>query len=254
MIIDTHSHLYLEQFNEDIDDVISRSKEAGVQNILLPNIDLESINPMRKLYQKDPDYFSMALGLHPTSVGSDYENELNSVLKEFNSDDFVAIGEIGIDLYWDKTFFKQQQDVLDIQLTLAIENDLPVIIHSRNSFDEIIDVMNPHFRKGVRGVFHCFPGDHKQARYVVDNGFYIGIGGVLTYKKSNMTEVIENIPIERILLETDAPYLSPVPKRGKRNEPGYLYYIVDKMSEILDVDRDEICHQTTVNAKELFGL
>ncbi|PLX08620.1 MAG: hypothetical protein C0596_07125 [Marinilabiliales bacterium] len=161
---------------------------------------------------------------------------------------------MGIDLYWDKTFFKQQQHVFDFQLSFAKENKLPVIINARNSLDEIIDVMKPHFNSDLTGVFHCFPGNSEQAKLVIDKGFYIGIGGVLTYKKSNMPEVVRNIPLESILLETDAPYLSPVPKRGKRNEPSYVSYVAEYLSGLIDCDFDLVCSKTTQNAKDLFNL
>lgn len=254
MLIDTHSHIYLEEFDKDRDEVIENAKKSGVGMIVLPNIDSESIPKMKQVVNSDSDYFKMALGLHPTSVKQNYKNELMSVFADFAPDDYVAIGEVGIDLYWDKTFFAEQQHVFDFQIEFSKKHGLPLIIHSRNSFDEIIDVLKPHVASGVKGVFHCFPGNLYQAKQVIDYGFYIGIGGVLTYKNSNMPEVVQGVPLDRILLETDAPYLSPVPKRGKRNESAYLIYIAEKIAELTQADFDEVANITTKNAEALFGL
>ncbi len=254
MLVDTHSHIYLEHFNDDRQVVIDNALANGVHKILLPNIDSSSVLAMLDAKNERPDVFEMALGLHPTSVNDKYEIELENIFNYFDKSRFVAIGEIGIDLYWDKTFYEQQKIALDYQLEFALKQNLPVIIHSRNSFDEIIDIVKPFVPRGIRGVFHCFPGDVDQAKKVVDMGFYLGIGGVVTYKKSDMMEVVKNIPLESILLETDSPYLSPVPKRGKRNEPAYVKYVADKISELTGRDIDEVSEISTVNAKELFNL
>lgn len=254
MLVDTHSHIYLEEFDVDRDEVVENAKKSGVGLIILPNIDSESISKMKQVANSDPDYFRMALGLHPTSVNQNYKSELMSVFADFDPSDFVAIGEVGIDLYWDKTYFSEQQYVFDFQIELSKKHGLPLIIHSRNSFDEIIDVLKPHIASGLKGVFHCFPGNLKQAKQVVDYGFYIGIGGVLTYKNSNMPEVVRGLPLDRILLETDAPYLTPVPKRGKRNEPAYINYIADKIAEFTQTDVEKVASITTKNAKTLFSL
>ncbi len=254
MLIDSHSHIYLKEFNDDRQKVIDNAISNGVEKIILPNIDSSSIFDMNYTYNINTELFEMAIGLHPTSVKSDYKKELDLVFKNFNDKKYIAIGEIGIDLYWDKTFVTQQKDAFDFQLALALKYNLPVIIHSRESFDEIIDVLKPYFKKGITGVFHCFPGDVEQAKLVVENGFYIGIGGVLTYKKSNMPDVVKKIPLEYIILETDAPYLSPVPKRGKRNEPAYLIHIAEALSNIIEVDYNKVCKQTTDNSKKLFKL
>jgi len=254
MLIDSHSHIYLEQFDDDRQEAIDNALNNGVQKIVLPNIDSLSIESMQKTKQTWPDIFEMALGLHPTSVNLEYKSELTKIFTDFYRDDYVAIGEIGIDLYWDLTYCQQQKDAFDYQLSLAQKHDLPVIIHSRNSFKEVIDVLKPHLNSGIKGVFHCFPGNYQEAKQVVDYGFYLGIGGVLTYKKSNMLEVVEQIPLEHIILETDSPYLSPVPKRGKRNEPAYVKYVADKISEITGKDFEHICNITSLNSKELFKL
>ncbi len=250
MIIDTHCHLYLSEFSDDRLEVVERAKQEGVVKILLPNIDADSVESLTSLFMSDPDFFVNALGLHPTSVKKDYKPIIESML---NSDlNIVAIGEIGIDLYWDQAFIEEQKDAFAMQLSIAKEKDLPIIIHSRNSFDEVMDVLTPFAKQGVRGVFHCFPGDLSQAKKVIDLGFCIGIGGVLTYKKSQLPEVVAKIPLESILLETDAPYLSPVPKRGKRNEPSYLKHIVQKISLLKNMEYEKVCHQTTANAVGLF--
>lgn len=252
MIIDTHSHLYLEQFDEDRVSVIKRAIDEGVEAVILPNIDRGSVNDLRNLYIEDKSFFKCALGLHPTSVKKDFQKEIDFIL---NQDiPIIGIGEIGIDLYWDKTYIKEQKIAFDYQLTIAVERNLPVIIHSRNSFDEVIEVLKPHVNNGIKGVFHCFPGDYKQAELVVDMGLYIGIGGVLTYKKSDLPELIAKLPLEHIVLETDAPYLSPVPKRGKRNEPSYLKYVISQISEITNVPYNDVCSITTTNAKKLFKI
>lgn len=250
MIIDTHCHLYLKEFSDDRLEVIERAKQEGVVKILLPNIDVDSVSSLENLFMTDQDFFANALGLHPTSVNKDYKSIVESILN--SKLNIVAIGEIGIDLYWDKTYFKEQQEAFAIQLNIAKERNLPVIIHSRNSFDEVMDILTPFAKQGVTGVFHCFPGNLAQAKKVIDLGFYLGIGGVLTYNKSDLPEVIKNVPLETILLETDAPYLSPVPKRGKRNEPSYLKYVAEKISLLKFMEYDIICHQTTANAVELF--
>jgi TatD DNase family protein len=254
MLIDTHSHIYLEEFDKDRLEVVENAKNSGVGSIVLPNIDSESIPKMKQVVKSDSGYFKMALGLHPTSVKQNFKSELQSVFADFDPTDFVAIGEVGIDLYWDKTYFSEQKYVFDFQIELSKKHGLPLIIHSRNSFDEIIDVLIPHVKSGLKGVFHCFPGNLAQAKQVIDYGFYIGIGGVLTYKNSNMPEVVQGVPLERILLETDSPYLSPIPKRGKRNEPAYLKYIADKIAEITHTNFEKVASITTKNAQTLFGL
>jgi TatD DNase family protein len=254
MIIDTHCHIYLEEFDSDRQNVIDAAVAEGVEKIILPNIDFSSINKMMEVKNRNHEIFELALGLHPTSVKADYKQDLEQIFENFDSNKYVGIGEVGIDLYWDTTFLKQQKDVFDFQIEIAKKHDLPVIIHSRNSFDEIIDVLKPHIGSEIRGVFHCFPGDYLQAKKVIDFGFHIGIGGVLTYKKSNMPDVVTRVPLESILLETDAPYLSPVPMRGKRNEPSFLKHIALSMAQITGNTYDQICTITTKNAKSLFKL
>lgn len=254
MLIDTHSHIYLKEFDNDIDDVIKNAVDAGVEKIILPNIDFYTINKMKNVKLAYPLITELAIGLHPTSVDANYKKSLDLIFNDFNVSEYVAIGEVGIDLYWDKTFIKQQKTAFDYQIELAKKYNLPIIIHSRNSYDEIIDVLKPHIKSGISGVFHCFPGNSNQAKMIIDMGFYIGIGGILTYKNSNMPEVVEKIPIEYVLLETDAPYLSPVPKRGKRNEPAYVKYVAEEISHITGTPFEDVCKITSDNAKQVFYL
>ena len=255
MLIDTHCHLYLPEFEQDIDETIKRAEAQSVSKIILPNIDSESLNPMFTLYNYNATLFSTTIGLHPCYVKKDYEEELSKIFKDYtNIINIIGIGEIGIDLYWDKTFFKEQQKAFDFQLNYACENDLPVIIHSRNSLKEVLDILKIYLPKGLRGVFHCFPGNLEEAKQIVDFGFYLGIGGILTYKNNNMLEVVENINLEYILTETDSPYLSPVPHRGKRNEPAFIIEIVKYISKIKNIDFEKVASITTKNAKTLFKL
>lgn len=257
MLIDTHSHIYSEEFDADRDEAIARAMAVGVSHIVLPNIDLSSIERLSVLAQSDTNFFYSANGMHPTSVNADYKAELNEIFADttFGSiPNVVAIGEIGIDLYWDDTYLKEQKEVLDFQLEYAREKKLPVIIHCRNAFGQIMDVMSAGNRSGLTGVFHCFSEDYEAAKRVVDMGFYIGVGGVLTYKKSILPDVVSKIPLTSILLETDSPYLAPVPHRGKRNEPSFVSCVAEKLSQIIGQDYDEVCDVTSVNAKKLFNL
>ena len=257
MLIDTHSHIYSEEFDADRDEAIARAKEVGVSHIVLPNIDLLSLERLSSLAKSDTNFFYVANGLHPTSVGADYKAVLDSIFSKETFDSManvVAIGEIGIDLYWDDTFLKEQKEVLDFQMEYARGNKLPVIIHCRNAFSQIMDVMSASDRTGLTGVFHCFSEDYEAAKLVVDKGFYIGVGGVLTYKKSTLPDVVAKIPLTSIVLETDSPYLAPVPNRGKRNEPSYVSCVAEKLSQIIGCDYDNVCETTSSGAKKLFGL
>jgi len=257
MLIDTHSHIYSEEFDADRDEALSRAKAVGVSHIVLPNIDLSSVERLSSLAKSDTDYFFVANGLHPTSVNAGYKAELNEIFADatFGSlPNLVAIGEIGMDLYWDDTYMKEQKEALDFQLEYARENKLPVIIHCRNAFKQIMDVMSAGDRSGLTGVFHCFSEDYEAAKRVVDMGYYIGVGGVLTYKKSALPDVVEKIPLTSILLETDSPYLAPVPHRGKRNEPSFVACVAEKLSQIIGRDYDDVCDVTSSNAKKLFNL
>lgn len=254
MLIDTHAHLYAEQFEEDREEMIQRAISAGVQKMYLPNIDSGSIEGMLDLEKKFPENCFPMMGLHPCSVNQDFETELATVQEWLEKRKFSAVGEIGIDLYWDKTFVEQQKTAFLRQVSWAQKMELPIVIHSRESIDLILDLLeNLENKKGLRGVFHCFGGDGQQAKRIMDLGFYMGIGGVLTFKKSGLDEVLKDIPLDRLVLETDAPYLAPTPFRGKRNEPVYIKIIAEKLAEVKGVSLDQIASQTSQNAAILFG-
>jgi TatD DNase family protein len=254
-MIDTHSHIYAEEFDADIDETIQRAKDAGVQYIILPNVDSESHTRMLKLEEKYADYCFAAIGLHPTSVNANYQSELKLIKSELERRKFIAIGEIGIDLFWDKTFFSEQIFCFQQQLDWALEYNLPVIIHIRDSFNETMQALEPYKNRGLRGVFHSFTGTKEQATQMLNfNGFMLGINGIITFKNSGLSEVIQQLDIKNILLETDSPYLTPTPFRGKRNESAYLKYICSKIAETKGMSTDTIQKITTKNANELFNF
>ena len=253
-IIDTHTHLYLKQFNEDIDFVIKRSKDVGVNKFIFPAIDSSHFDSMHSLKNKYPDNIYLMSGLHPTDVKDNFNDELEFVVNSLKTHDYVAIGEIGIDLYWDKSFLKQQQDAFEFQIRLAIENDLPIVIHCREAFDEIFEILDKENCPKLRGVFHCFTGTLEQANRAIDLGFVLGIGGVVTFKNGGIDKFLSQIDLKHIVLETDSPYLAPVPFRGKRNESSYITYIIDKLSEIYGLPVKEIASVTTKNAEKVFAL
>jgi TatD DNase family protein len=253
-IIDTHTHLYLKQFNEDIDLVINRSKEIGVNKFILPAIDSSHFNEMHNLKDKYPNSIYLMSGLHPTDVKENYKDELDFVVNTLKSHNYVAIGEIGIDLYWDKSFLKQQQEAFKFQIRLAIEHDLPIVIHCREAFDEIFQILDDENCNELRGVFHCFTGTLEQAQRAIDLGFFLGIGGVVTFKNGGIDKFLHKIDLKNIVLETDSPYLAPVPFRGKRNESSYLIYILEKLSEIYGISKEKIAEITSKNAEKVFRL
>ncbi len=253
-LADTHSHLYLPEFDNDRQEVIRRSVVAGVDKIFLPNIDSGSIWPMLNLCKDFPGNCFPMIGLHPTSVKSDYRDHLNTILASAETAAFIAVGEIGIDLYWDKTFLKEQLEALDTQIEFALKKGLPVAIHTRDAMTELFDMLDSHRGKGLRGVLHAFSGGTTDARRAVDAGFMLGTGGPVTYKKSTQAEVVSYIGIDHILLETDSPYLSPVPHRGKRNESSYIRVINEKVASILNITPEESALVTYRNSCELFGL
>lgn len=255
MLIDTHSHIYADEFKDDIANVIFRAGQIGVQRILLPNIDEESIAPMKKIVGEYPDFFMPMMGLHPTSVTADWRLQLDKIYDELNTAKYIAVGEIGIDLYWDKTFEKEQIEVFETQLKWSIEKDLPVSIHSRNASLEVVRSVEKVGADSLSGVFHSFGGNIDELNAMLNlKNFYIGINGVVTFKNSGLSETLQHCPLSRIVLETDAPYLAPVPYRGKRNEPSYLKEIVQKLSEIYRKSEEEIADITTTNAERLFNL
>lgn len=254
IFIDTHSHMYLSDFNDDIDEVLERCRQQYVQKIILPNIDAQSIESMHALCDKYPETFYPVLGLHPTYVKDEFSNELKHILQHFDAEKHIGIGEIGIDLYWDKTHIAQQKEAFGQQLDFAQQHNLPVIIHARESFDEIFEVLEALNYPTYKGVLHAFTGTAHEAERAIEMGFYLGIGGILTYKKSTLPASIQNIPIEKMVLETDSPYLPPVPHRGKRNESSYIPLVAAKMAEIKNVSLQHVANITTQNATDIFGL
>jgi len=253
-IIDTHTHLYLKQFNEDIDLVINRSKEIGVKKFIFPAIDSSHFDSMHSLKNKYPDDIYLMSGLHPTDVKEDFKDELDFVVNSLKKHDYVAIGEIGIDLFWDKIYLKQQQEAFRFQIRLAIKHDLPIVIHCREAFNEIFEILDKENCPKLRGVFHCFTGSLKQAKRAIDLGFVLGIGGVVTFKNGGIDKFLNQIDLKHIVLETDSPYLAPVPFRGKRNESSYIIHVVEKLSEIYGLSKEEIADITTKNAEKVFAL
>lgn len=252
--IDTHSHLYDEDFAGEEDAAVARAREAGVNQIIFPDIDSQSREAMFAFADRHPGVIFPCLGLHPTSVNASWKEELTLVESHLDKK-IWAIGEIGLDCYWSKEFLKEQQEVMRIQLEFAAKKNLPVIIHSRESTELIINILKECKHLNPKGVFHAFSGSIETYREIQKLGdWYIGIGGVLTYKKASIAETVKDIPLERIILETDSPYLTPVPFRGKRNESGYIPYIADRLAEILSKDISEIADITTENARKLFMI
>jgi len=254
MLIDTHAHIYSEDYSNDIDQVIERAYQCNVRKIVLPNIDSSSLKSMLDLSNAYPQICFPLIGLHPTSVNEDYRDELQLVDFWLNKRKFYGIGEIGIDLYWDKTFLNEQIIVFRHQLQLAKKHRLPVVIHVRDSFDQVFDVLHTERNDTLTGVFHSFSGSSEQARQIVDIGFKIGVNGIVTFKNSGLNKVIQEISPEHLLIETDSPYLTPAPFRGKRNESSYLIYVARKIAELHRTTVDEIARITTENAEKLFSI
>jgi TatD DNase family protein len=255
-MIDTHAHIYSSKFDEDREEVLNRAKETGVKYLLLPNIDMESIRPMLDLCDSQQNCIPM-MGLHPCSIDATYLETLEKIRIELfkSKEQYIAVGEIGIDLYWDKTYVQEQIDSFRKQIQWAKELKLPIVIHARDSYPEIFQVLDQENDRDLSGVFHCFSGTENDAQHILSyGGFKMGIGGTITYKKSKLPDVIKNIDLENILLETDSPYLAPRPFRGKRNESSYLRYVVTKLSEIYECSENQIIEKTTLNAEELFNI
>lgn len=254
-IIDTHSHIYVDRFDEDIDAVITRAKQVGVEKILLPNIDVPSIPEVYALVDAYPNYCIPMMGLHPTSVKENWEEDLQIIKSQFQKHQFCAVGEIGIDLYWDKTFIKEQQQVFEQQLQWSIEYDIPVAIHTREATAEAIACIRNVGADRLRGVFHSFVGTKEElADILALDNFFIGINGVVTYKNSDLSQVLLGTDLSKIIIETDAPYLPPVPYRGKRNESSYTIYVAHKLADIYNISVEEVGEITTQNAIRLFQL
>lgn len=254
MLIDTHSHIYSEDFNSDIDEIVQNAYNNGVKKIVLPNIDSGSIKRLIDLSNSYPHICYPLMGLHPTSVAADYKEELEAIEYWLDKHKFYGIGEIGVDLYWDRTFINEQKDAFRYQIKLAKSNKFPIVIHLRNSFDEVFEIVQQEQDGSLKGIFHCFTGDEVEAKKIIDLGFLLGIGGVLTFKNSNLSEVIEKIDLKNLVLETDSPYLAPVPKRGRRNESSYLVYVAQKLAEVYQIPIEEVAEITTSNARNIFGI
>jgi TatD DNase family protein len=252
-LIDTHCHLYGKEFVRDLQEVIQRAEGEGVERFYLPAVDSGCREALLALEARYPGKCFGMTGLHPCSVKEDYEEELRLVTEDLERRRWAAIGEIGLDFYWDRTHEPQQYDAFHRQIEWAVQYDLPIVIHSRQSMAETIGVVREHRGERLRGIFHCFSGDAGAAAEIVDLGFYLGIGGVLTYKNSGLPETINGIGLEHLVLETDAPYLSPVPFRGKRNESSYLKYVVAKLADVKGVTVEEVARITTENAQKIFG-
>ncbi|MBS1946719.1 MAG: TatD family hydrolase [Bacteroidetes bacterium] len=251
--IDTHCHLYAEEFENDIGGAIERAVDAGVEKFYLPAIDSSTLQAMVGLEKKYPGKCFAMIGLHPCSVKGNFKDEMKVVNELLEKRKFAAIGEIGLDFYWDRNFDDQQYEAFHQQMEWALQHDLPIVIHSRNSMKESIGAVKQHQNGKLKGIFHCFSGDIEDAKEIIGLGFYIGIGGTVTYKKSFLPEVLKNIGLEYIVLETDAPYLAPVPFRGKRNESSYLVYIAEKLAEIKNMTLSDVAKVTTANAEKIFG-
>ena len=250
--IDTHAHIYSEEFDHDREDMLAQCEQANVRQVFMPNIDRTSIDVMMELELRHPNCKSM-MGLHPCSVKKDFEKELYEVESWLNKRDFAAIGEMGTDLYWDKTFWPQQQEAFRIQTGWARKFRKPIVIHSRNSINETIQLLEPLLNDSLTGVFHCFSGSIDQAQRIIAMGFYLGIGGVATFKNGGLDKVISHVDLNTLVLETDSPYLAPVPHRGKRNEPSYIPLIADRLSDFKKMPVDKIREITSVNALRLFS-
>ncbi len=250
--IDTHTHLYLKDFDADIDAVISRGLAEGIKRFYLPAIDSSETARVFALQEKFPEHCFAMAGLHPCSVKSDFEKELSLVYESLKSRRYSGIGETGLDFYWDRTFEKKQYLALEKQLEWAIEFSSPIILHTRNATQQTIDAVRPFALKGVKGIFHCFGGTLFEAQQIIDMGFYLGIGGVVTYKNSGLDKVLAEIDLQHVVLETDSPYLTPVPFRGKRNESSYLKYVAAKIAEIKGISVEEVGEITSKNAEKVF--
>ncbi|MEI6184853.1 MAG: TatD family hydrolase [Bacteroidota bacterium] len=252
--IDTHTHLYLEEFKSDIDTVIEQASLNNIDKFFLPNIDSSAIEDMFLLEQKFPGKCYPMMGLHPCYVKENYQSELNIVEEWLAKRSFAAIGEIGLDYYWDTTFKEEQMHCFTTQMQWALKYDLPIVIHCRNATPETIEAVKPFAAKGLKGIFHCFGGSVAEANAIIDLGFLLGIGGVCTYKKAGLDEVLQHIDLQHIVLETDSPYLTPVPYRGKRNESAYIKIIAQRVAEIKACSLDEVAKVTTENALKTFKV
>ncbi len=254
LLTDTHTHLYYETDDEKRAELINRCKENAVDRLFLPNVDVSSIPMVFSLVKSYPDICFPMLGLHPCSVKKDWEEELNKIKEADHQHKIVAIGEIGIDLYWDKTYLTEQVQAFKAQIAWAKSLKLPIVIHCRDAFNEVFEVLQQEHDENLRGIFHCFTGSIEQAQKVIDLGFYLGIGGVVTYKNAGLDKVVSQITLNHIVLETDSPYLTPVPHRGKPNESSYLIYVANKIAELHQTDLETVASITSENSRLIFGI
>ena len=251
--IDTHAHVYSEELKPDLEGVVRRAQLEGIDKIYMPAIDSSCMDAMLDLETKYPQLCIAMMGLHPCYVKENYQAELKLVEQWLAQRKFCAIGEIGLDFYWDKTFVSQQQEAFKLQMQWALDYDLPICIHTRNAMGETIEAVKPFAQKGLRGIFHCFSGSKESAQQIIEMGFHLGLGGVLTYKNAGVAEAIKDIPMEWLVLETDAPYLSPVPYRGKKNTPAFIIEVAKKLAEIKNLPLHEVAEITSSNAVKVFG-
>ena len=252
--IDTHAHLYSSPLNENRELIIQNAINNGIDTIIMPAIDSDTLESMLELEAAYPNNCIAMMGLHPCSVKDNVQQELDIVEAQLKKRKFIAIGEIGLDYYWDKTFIQQQIEAFTTQMQWALEKQLPIVIHTRNAMGETIEAVKPFAKKGLRGIFHCFSGSQESAQQIISMGFHLGLGGVLTYKNAAVAEAIKEIPMSHLVLETDAPYLSPVPYRGKTNEPAFMIEVAKKLAEIKNIPLQEVAAITTNNAKAVFGI
>ena len=253
-LIDTHTHIYDHQFSLDRDAAVQRALDAGIKMMLLPNVDASTIAPMLELHEQYPDCTRVMMGLQPEEVKEDYKEVLSTMEKELERGIYVGVGEVGLDFYWDATYEKQQLDAFETQLDWAKQLGLPLSIHCRNAFDKMVKILEKKQDGGLHGIMHCFTGIEEEAKVYLELGFHLGLGGVTTYKNCGVKDYLSNLPLDRIVLETDAPYLAPVPCRGKRNEPAFLVHTAQKIADILQIPVEELASVSTENAKTLFKL
>jgi TatD DNase family protein len=253
-LVDTHTHLYLPEFDDDRDESVKRAVSNNVVNLLMPNIDVHSLKPMLSVENRYPGICYSMIGLHPTSVKEDCLQQLDLLEQNISEHKFVAVGEVGIDLYWDKTYYKEQLLVLRKQISLALNLNLPVVIHSRKAFPEIFSVLDEFKDKRLKGVFHAFSGDIETAQRAISIGFRLGIGGIVTFKNSGLDKVVRSAGLENIVLETDSPYLAPTPYRGRRNESSYINIICRKLAEVFNIDVEKVASTTFANSSDLFQI
>jgi TatD DNase family protein len=252
--IDTHAHLYSNPIKENLEGIMKNAMDNGIDTIIMPAIDSTTLEAMLEVEMTYPQNTMAMMGLHPCSVKENVKEELAIIEAQLQKRKFIAIGEIGLDYYWDKTFMNQQMEAFEIQMQWALDYKLPIAIHTRNAMGETIEAVKPFAKKGLRGIFHCFSGSRESAEQITSLGFHLGLGGVLTYKNAGVAEAVANIPMEWLVLETDAPYLSPVPYRGKTNEPSYMIQVALKLAEIKNLPLHEVAEMTTKNAMKVFGI